>query len=39
MSFDTPEGLDITKGLKDLADRYNLTYQYGIAPQDYIFSR
>ncbi|KIM60913.1 hypothetical protein SCLCIDRAFT_1216413 [Scleroderma citrinum Foug A] len=39
VSFDTPEGLDIKRGLKDLADRYNLTYQYGIAPQDYLSTR
>ncbi|KAL4079062.1 Metallo-dependent phosphatase-like protein [Scleroderma citrinum] len=36
VSFDTPEGLSIAKGLADLADRYNLTYQYGMAPKDYL---
>ncbi|KAL4079063.1 Metallo-dependent phosphatase-like protein [Scleroderma citrinum] len=35
VSFNTPEGDSITKGLKELAEQYNLSYKYGEAPQDY----
>jgi len=38
-SFDTPEGLKITKGLKELARRFDLGFKFGTAPQDYTLSR
>ncbi|KAJ7635196.1 Metallo-dependent phosphatase-like protein [Roridomyces roridus] len=38
-TFDTPQGLNITRGLEDLRDRFDLTYQYGVAPRDYTMTR
>ncbi|KAJ7770978.1 Metallo-dependent phosphatase-like protein [Mycena maculata] len=38
-TFDTPEGRNITQGLLELEERFGLTYQYGVAPQDYTMTR
>lgn len=38
-SFDTSQGREITAGLEALATRFNLSYQFGTAPQDYTLSR
>ncbi|KAF5365960.1 hypothetical protein D9758_006656 [Tetrapyrgos nigripes] len=38
-TFDTPEGLGITKGLKNLAKRFNLAQVFGTAPEDYTISQ
>ncbi|KIL65228.1 hypothetical protein M378DRAFT_162158 [Amanita muscaria Koide BX008] len=38
-TFDTYLGQNITKGLLDLAQRFDLAYQFGTAPQDYYLSR
>lgn len=38
-SFDTSQGREITAGLEALAARFNLSYQFGTAPQDYTLSR
>ncbi|GAA5938144.1 hypothetical protein JCM3775_005356 [Rhodotorula graminis] len=37
--FDTPEGKAITKELSETARRFNLTEQFGVAPQDYFLHR
>ncbi|EMD32950.1 hypothetical protein CERSUDRAFT_118376 [Gelatoporia subvermispora B] len=34
-SFDTLEGKTITEGMLQLADKFDLSFQYGVAPQDY----
>ncbi|KAF7330521.1 Metallophos domain-containing protein [Mycena venus] len=34
-SFDTPWGRSITKGLEQLAKKFDLTFQYGTAPHDF----
>ncbi|KAG0695395.1 Metallo-dependent phosphatase-like protein [Suillus ampliporus] len=34
-TFDTDAGQNITRGLYGLANQFNLSYQYGTAPQDY----
>ncbi|KZT43442.1 hypothetical protein SISSUDRAFT_695204 [Sistotremastrum suecicum HHB10207 ss-3] len=36
---DTPLGLEVTAGLQAIAKKYDLTLQYGTAPQDYYLSR
>ena len=33
--FDTPGGLALSKGIVDLAKKYNITYEFGTAPKDY----
>ncbi|KAI0061923.1 hypothetical protein BV25DRAFT_715601 [Artomyces pyxidatus] len=38
-SFDTWLGQEITRGLNELAESYDLSYLYGTAPQDYSLSR
>jgi 2',3'-cyclic-nucleotide 2'-phosphodiesterase (5'-nucleotidase family) len=38
-SFDTSHGREITTGLEELAARFNLSDQFGTAPQDYTLSR
>ncbi|KAL0564807.1 hypothetical protein V5O48_017229 [Marasmius crinis-equi] len=38
-SFDTPAGLSISEGLNDLAKQFDLGFQYGTAPQDYLLNR
>ncbi|KZW02477.1 hypothetical protein EXIGLDRAFT_829355 [Exidia glandulosa HHB12029] len=38
-AFDTPKGLKITKGLTALAEKLNMTYNYGTVPQDYYMTR
>ncbi|KAI6041598.1 Metallo-dependent phosphatase-like protein [Pisolithus marmoratus] len=38
-TFDTSYGHSITIGLEDLAERFDLSYLYGYAPQDYTLSR
>ncbi|EJD02037.1 uncharacterized protein FOMMEDRAFT_86703 [Fomitiporia mediterranea MF3/22] len=38
-SFDTPNGLDVSQGLRELAERFDLNFTYGIAPQDYTLTR
>jgi hypothetical protein len=38
-SFDTSQGREITAGLEALAARFNLSDQFGTAPQDYTLSR
>lgn len=37
--FDTPHGVGITKGISTLADKLNLTFNYGTVPQDYYMTR
>lgn len=37
--FDTLEGLAISKGVSDLAKKFNISYVWGTAPQDYYLSR
>ncbi|GAA6039301.1 hypothetical protein JCM8097_003252 [Rhodosporidiobolus ruineniae] len=37
--FDTPEGKNITTWLSQTAERFNLTEQFGVAPQDYYLHR
>ncbi|BGP50766.1 hypothetical protein JCM10450v2_006692 [Rhodotorula kratochvilovae] len=37
--FDTPEGKAITRELSETARRFNLTEQFGVAPQDYFLHR
>ncbi|KAJ7506643.1 Metallo-dependent phosphatase-like protein [Mycena galericulata] len=39
LTFDTAEGLNITRGLRELEARFGLTLEYGIAPQDYTMTR
>ncbi|KAF7335281.1 hypothetical protein MSAN_02338800 [Mycena sanguinolenta] len=38
-TFSTTEGQNITQGLRALEERFGLTYQYGVAPQDYTMNR
>ncbi|KAF7332694.1 hypothetical protein MKEN_00152600 [Mycena kentingensis (nom. inval.)] len=38
-SFDTEQGKNITAGLYALEERFGLTYQSGVAPQDYTMTR
>ncbi|KAF8589377.1 hypothetical protein K439DRAFT_1628820 [Ramaria rubella] len=38
-SFNTPQGLQITAGLQALARRFDLSQEFGVAPQDYFISR
>ncbi|GAA6007091.1 hypothetical protein JCM10207_001503 [Rhodosporidiobolus poonsookiae] len=38
-NFDTPEGKNITRWLSETATRFNLTEQFGVAPQDYFLHR
>ncbi|SCV70422.1 BQ2448_1816 [Microbotryum intermedium] len=37
--FDTPMGQSISNNLTEVAERFNLTHRYGIAPQSYYLSR
>lgn len=37
--FDTQAGKDLTSGLQGLYERYNLSYAFGTAPQDYYLTR
>ncbi|KIJ33527.1 hypothetical protein M422DRAFT_35441 [Sphaerobolus stellatus SS14] len=37
--FHTKEGKDITTGIQTLSNAFNLSYQFGIAPQDYFKQR
>ena len=37
--FDTHKGLAITKGITALSNRFNISYVFGTAPQDYYLSR
>ncbi|KAG9005195.1 hypothetical protein FRB90_010506 [Tulasnella sp. 427] len=38
-TFDTPEGVAITKSLRDLADKFNLGSTFGVVPKDYYLDR
>ncbi|EJD40221.1 hypothetical protein AURDEDRAFT_139045 [Auricularia subglabra TFB-10046 SS5] len=38
-AFDTPKGVKITNGLSGLAEKLNLTFNYGTVPQDYYMTR
>ncbi|KAL5478293.1 hypothetical protein ACEPAI_2477 [Sanghuangporus weigelae] len=38
-TFDTSYGQSITRGLEDLAVRFDLNFTFGTAPQDYTISR
>ncbi|THU78430.1 Metallo-dependent phosphatase [Dendrothele bispora CBS 962.96] len=38
-SFDTPLGLQITQGLNALSDRFNLSFQFGVAPSDFTINQ
>ncbi|KAJ7265403.1 Metallo-dependent phosphatase-like protein [Mycena haematopus] len=38
-TFGTAEGQNITQGLLALEERFDLTHQYGVAPQDYTMNR
>ncbi|EPQ55273.1 Metallo-dependent phosphatase [Gloeophyllum trabeum ATCC 11539] len=38
-TFDTAQGTAITQGLLDLAQKYDLSYQYGVAPHDFTISQ
>ncbi|KAG2065010.1 Metallo-dependent phosphatase [Suillus decipiens] len=38
-TFDTLEGRSISYGLQELADRFDLSFQYGVAPQDYTLNQ
>ncbi|PIL26310.1 hypothetical protein GSI_12066 [Ganoderma sinense ZZ0214-1] len=38
-SFDTLKGQLFTLGLNKLAETYNLSYQFGVAPQDYTITQ
>ncbi|KAI0264244.1 Metallo-dependent phosphatase-like protein [Gloeopeniophorella convolvens] len=38
-SFDTALGKEITKGLNGLASQFDLSFLFGMAPQDYTLSR
>jgi 2',3'-cyclic-nucleotide 2'-phosphodiesterase (5'-nucleotidase family) len=37
--FDTPKGRQLSKDIASLAKEFNITYQFGTAPQDYYLSR
>ncbi|KDQ13522.1 hypothetical protein BOTBODRAFT_369972 [Botryobasidium botryosum FD-172 SS1] len=37
--FDTPRGQKVTAGITALAGRFNLSYVFGTAPQDYYLNR
>ena len=37
--FDTHAGKQITEQLQDLTARFNLTYEYGVAPHDFTITR
>ena len=37
--FDTKKGKQITQGLKDLATKFNLDDEFGVAPHDFTLSR
>ncbi|KAM0749330.1 hypothetical protein T439DRAFT_290562 [Meredithblackwellia eburnea MCA 4105] len=37
--FDTPEGQALSKEMGDVAATFNLTHQFGVAPQSYYLSR
>ncbi|KAH9981544.1 Metallo-dependent phosphatase-like protein [Russula compacta] len=38
-NFNTNKGIEITKGLNELAQRFDLNIKYGTAPQDYTLTR
>ncbi|KZT22467.1 hypothetical protein NEOLEDRAFT_1137924 [Neolentinus lepideus HHB14362 ss-1] len=38
-TFDTSQGKAITQGLLNLAEKYDLSYEYGVAPHDFTLSR
>jgi len=38
-NFDTSKGTTITQGLKNLAVKYNIAYQYGTAPHDFTLTQ
>jgi hypothetical protein len=38
-TYDTPQGKEITQGLLNLWNQFDLSYFYGTAPQDYFLSR
>jgi len=38
-NFDTRNGLSITKGLKTLASKFDLSFSFGTAPQDYTLNQ
>ncbi|KAK7472228.1 hypothetical protein VKT23_000349 [Stygiomarasmius scandens] len=37
--FDTPLGLSITEGLNALSVRFNLSFQFGVAPEDFTINQ
>ena len=39
IAFDTQSGKSITKGLQDLAAKYDLSFQFGTAPNDFTLDR
>ncbi|KAG8973651.1 hypothetical protein FRC05_008587 [Tulasnella sp. 425] len=38
-TFDTPEGLSITRSLQELAAKFNLSSTFGVVPKDYYLDR
>ena len=38
-TFDTAQGRQFTQGLNDLAKRFNLSDQFGTAPEDFTISQ
>ena len=38
-TFDTLQGKEFTVGLNELAKRFNLSDEFGVAPQDYTISQ
>ena len=38
-TFDTVQGRQFTEGLNDLAKRFNLSDQFGTAPEDFTISQ
>ena len=38
-TFDTGYGRSITSGLQALAERFDLSFMYGTAPQDYTINQ
>lgn len=38
-TFDTPHGKNITAGMTQLASRFDLSFQFGTAPHDFLLTR
>src|SRR5258708_7557858 len=39
MDFDTKDGINLSHQIVDLGKKYNITFQFGTAPQDYYLTR